>query len=227
MGKIFSTLLLFGLVLLAQELTRRLGWGGAVVTYSLMVAAMTGLAGLLLRSANSDFITWRNRFASWMLPGTAWVGGGTLSMVMLKNGGLSLVLGWATILLTVLGWNGVFQSTVATSEGGQSLGWQYSVAGLTFFCWLVLGIGWLRLCQNLVGQRLGQPRSGSRYWQSEWLVIGIPLLLIASLSLRQFGWVGWALTLVLVPLLVILFPVLAMSALLLYHWAIGKPIRWN
>jgi hypothetical protein len=226
-GRIVSTLLLIGLVLLTQELTQQLGWGGAVVTYSLLIGAMTGLAGLLLRSTTSDSITWRNRLAGWMLPGSAWVGGGTLSMLIFKNGCLSLLLGWATILLTVLGGDATFKSPVATAETAQSIGWQYSVAGLTFICWLMLGIGWLQLCQNWIGQRLGQPEGGSRHWQSTWLMIGAPLLLLASVTLRQFGLAGWALTLVLVPLLVILFPVTVMSAVLLYHWLIGKPIRWN
>lgn len=227
MGKIISALLVVGLVLMAHELTQRSGWGGAVVIYSLLVAAMTGSAGLLLRSAATESITWRNRLAGWLLPWTAWVGSGTLTGLLIKNGCLSLFFGWGTIMLTAFGWSAALHPTVSVSEDGQSMGWQYFVAGLTFICWLTLGIGWVQLCRNLIGQRLGQAWRGSSHRRSEWLMLGTPLLLIASVTLRQFGLAGWALTLVLVPLLVILFPVLAMSVVLLYHWAIGKPIRWN
>jgi hypothetical protein len=226
-GKIFSTLLLFGLVLIAQALTQRLGWGGAVVTYGLLVGTMTGSAGLLLRSAATESITWRNRLAGWLLPWTAWVGSGTLSGLLIKNSCLSLVFGWGTIMLTALGWNGALDPVMAAPGSGHSMGWHYFVAGLTFICWLTLGVGWWQLCQNLIGQRLGQPWRESSQRRSGWLILGTPLLLIASVTLRQFDLAGWALTIVLVPLLAILFPVITLSAVLLYHWAIGKPIRWN
>ncbi|MBX3417717.1 MAG: hypothetical protein KF851_08950 [Pirellulaceae bacterium] len=211
----------------AIVLSRKLGLASGLAVYSLIAVAMTAVAGILLRTSTVNTITWKNRFASWLLPWTRFVGGGSLISLLVKNGIASIAIGAVLVVCDQVQpiEDVLFAGNAATN--GQ-LNWvNVVVSGLTVLCWLAMAVAWGYVLRSLFRHH-SDTISVLLRKRSFWIPLTIPPIAVtASLYLRYAGQYRWALLVVAVPLLIALIPVIALMSVVVFHWLTGKPIRWN
>lgn len=204
-------------------LTRSLGIGYGLVTYVLLVGLLTCFGGWLLKGSDVGRVSWRNRVAGFCLPWTGWVGGGTLSQLLIKNGLAGFIFGVAVLGIERTNW---FPATVSASADPPSI-YDWGLLVATWICWLSLLGAWLWMLKTFL-TRHSDVRSVLNRQRSVWLPILIPPLAIAaSIACRTMGFAWWGLGVVAAPLLYVLLPVLLIIAVMLWHVLSGKPMRWN
>lgn len=209
---------------LALLLTRKLGISLGLTLHVLLMLAFSGLGWLMLSQLSTDSITWRNRLISILMPWPAIVGGGSMFAFVLKNAIASIV--FAGIVVTadrsgILNIHRTGSDPSSISIGSPWMTWA------TVLCWMVLTVAWLWLIKSTLSNR---PDSFSVLLSSRNTAIPFifpPIVVIASLFLRYQGYVIAALLTVAIPLVIVLLPVLMMLAVVFYHYATGKPMRWN
>lgn len=208
--------------------SRRLGPVFGVGVSAVLVTVEVLLAGALLRWSKPDQITWRNRAAGLLLYWGRWVGGGSLTSLLVKNALAGLVFCSLSILV-----DQVFSPSVdvepSTSEAvNESGAWKSQVLlWVTFACWCVLMGGWalmLRAWHNSSSRGLVELLSR----RERWLPAVLPVALtIASIAFRYSGYDASALVIVAVPIAVVLSPIALLLLVLFTYWLRGKPFRWN
>ncbi len=185
------------------------------------------LAGWLLCQSPVSQITWRNRVAGVLLPWTTVVGGGTVTHLMVKNAGASVVYGIVVVTCERMGLVKALLETSGESPSTQNSWWILILAWLTVTCWIIAGIGWLWVLKSCVVHR--PARSSQLLWhRNHWIPLLLPpIVTVASILLWYTGQNLAAFFVVVVPLLVVLSPVILMVSVILGHKLMGKPIRWN
>lgn len=210
----------------ALWLGRCCGLMTGLAIYAAAAMALTGLAGILLRSATVDTVNWKNRVAGLLLPWSALLGGGRLTELLIKNGVASLVFGFVMVLGDRWGLFEVLlgPDTAATSEMGWG-GWV--VQWLTIGCWLAMLIAWFWIWRSMFRHQLDVVSVLLRGRHS-WIPLFVPPTALGiSIALRAFGYTWWALLAVGLPLLIMFLPLLLMLTVIFIHQLLGKPIRWN
>jgi hypothetical protein len=221
----FITLLLYAALAIAAA--RGLGTPLGIALYSLVVVMLVALAGFALKNSPVGKITWKNRLAGWFLPWTRWIGGEQLGTLLLRNAVVSILFGW---LLIWCDRNGLLDELLGlkTRDGSQRSSWiQLAILWTTVSCWLILSLAWLRLLQTWAKNH---PRKLAEMLKSRdsWPALSIPPAAVAfSVALHYADRPIWALTVVAIPLLIALGPILLMVMLILWQQVRGKPIRWN
>jgi hypothetical protein len=93
--------------------------------------------------------------------------------------------------------------------------------------WIVMAIGWLWMLRSIVANR-SDMISVVLNRQGTWMPLLLPPVIVAaSIALRVAGRSWIALAVVGVPLLILFTPVLLMLVVVLMHYVMGKPMRWN
>lgn len=204
-------------------LTRSLGVSFGLVTYAGLVGLLACIGGWLLKGSEVGRVSWRNRVAGFCLPWTGWVGGGTLWLLLIKNGLAGFLFGAAVLGIERTNW---FQTTVSSSADPPSI-YDWGLLIATWICWLSLLGAWLWMLKTFL-TRHSDVLSVLTRQRSVWLPILIPPVAIAaSITLRTWGFEWWGLGIVAAPLLYVLLPILLIIAVMLWHVLSGKPIRWN
>lgn len=212
---------------LAFALVRGFGLGVGAALYSCCVLGFIAVAGFALNSSTLNTVTWKNRLAGWLLPWTHWVGGGSLSALLIKNAIMSILFG---ALIMGCDRYGLLHELVGMKASDHSP--RFSWMGLitlwaTVVCWSVLLLAWALLLRSWANNQLNV-LSVLLKGPGNWLPFLLPPIAVSvSIVMRYLGFTGWALSVVAVPLLITTGPVLLMLAVFLWHHIRGKPIRWN
>lgn len=212
---------------LAVSVARVLGvWLGSGI-YVLSVLIFMAIAGTALKSSSVNQITWKNWLAGWFLPWTHWVGGGSLSALLIKNAIASILFG---LMMIGCDHSGLLHELVGLKASDHSP--RFTWVGLitlwaTIVCWIVLLLAWGLLLRSWAANQLNVV-SVLLKGPGNWLPFLLPPIAVSvSMVMRYLGFTGWALSVVAVPLLITTGPVLLMLAVFLWHHILGKPIRWN
>lgn len=195
--------------------------------YVLSILIFMAIAGTALKSTSVNQITWKNRLAGWFLPWTHWVGGGSLSTLLIKNASVSILLGVILIWCDSYGW---LHELVGVKSRDKSIRFSWLelvILWATVVCWGVLILAWSLLVRSWAASQLNV-LSVLLKGPGNWLPFLLPPIAVSvSIVMRYLGFTGWALGVVAVPLLITTGPVLLMLAVFLWHHIRGKPIRWN
>lgn len=208
-------------------LSRNVGVGVGLAIYVLLVGLFTCCGGWLLKESVVERVSWRNRVAGFCLPWTAWVGGGTMRSLLIKNAIAGIIFGFAVLAAEHTSWfqfqNGVLTDGTAAPASLQE--WGLYLA--TWTCWLILSGLWLWMLKTFL-TRSSDVLSVLTRQRGIWLPILVPpVAMAASITLRATGFPWLALLVAAAPLLYILLPVMLIIAVMLWHAVSGKPMRWN
>jgi len=208
-------------------LTQNVGVGVGLIIYVLLVGLFTCCGGWLLKESAVGRVSWRNQVAGFCLPWTAWVGGGTMRSLLLKNAVAGIIFGLAVLVAEQTSW---FQFHNGGSTDGSGVPASLQEWGLylaTWTCWLILSGLWLWMLKTFL-TRSSDVLSVLTRQRGIWLPILVPPVAIAaSIILRVTGFPWWALLVAAAPLLYVLLPVILIIAVMLWHTVSGKPMRWN
>lgn len=227
MGWIVWALTLVFHAALAVLLARYFGFVYGAIAYGLSVASFMSIAAVALSRSSVGVVTWKNRLAGWFLPWTFVVGGGSLTELIAKNGVASLIFGMLMMICDQVGWLHEIVGIKANDKSPRFSWGELIILWATVICWLVLSAGWLLLLRSALQNQLNSisvllkgPGNQLPFWLP-------PIAVGVSMGLRWVGYSGLALTVVVIPLLIVTGPLLLMMLVFLWYYIIGKPIRWN
>jgi len=227
MGFVLLTLSLAAQAVCAVALVRGYGIAAGLVLYAMLTLASSCIAGWLLRISTNGTVNWKNYIAGFLLPWSQFVGGGQLHTLLIKNALTSMVFGSIIVVgdqLSVL----CMLRSPETSAISERTNWLILAIGwLTVGCWVVLLAAWLTMLRSFVKHQ-SNLISTLFSMRGFWMPLLVPPVAVGiSVALKIYGQTWAALLFVGIPLLILLFPVILMLSMILYHYLIGKPIRWN
>jgi hypothetical protein len=210
----------------AIALSRYFGIVVGGLLYALAMISCVGLAGLLLLNVTVESVTWKNRVAGVCLPWSTFVGGGQLSHLLVKNAVAALAFGALVVLCDRL--KLFHRGSGANAVGETHMHWsEVVILWVTVAGWIVMAIGWLWMLRSIVANH-SDIISVLLNRQGTWMPLLLPPVIVAaSIALRVAGRSWIALTVVGAPLLMLFTPVLLMLAVIVMHYVMGKPMRWN
>ncbi len=227
MGFLILLLSIFVQATAAIALARTCGFAPGLAIYAILISVCMGIAGRMLQISTMGSVNWTNYVAGFLLPWSQIVGGGQLLALLIKNAiasmmfGLLIAVGDQHNLLGML-------ATSKTSTTGERTNWlTFAIGLLTVGCWIVLLAAWLTMLRSFVKHQsnlLTVLFSNRGIWMP---ILLPPIALVISVVLKVSGHAWYALLIVGIPLLILLLPVILMFSVILYHYLIGKPIRWN
>ena len=204
--------------------TRRLGVSAGLAIHVLLMSVFAGIGWFLLTQLATESITWRNHLASLLMPWPAIVGGGSILGYVLKNFIAAIVFAALVVAadrFNVFNFPGIASNLKGDRATSPLLNWA------TILCWIVLAVAWAWILQSMIGN---QSNIISALLSSPSMAIPLllpPIVVLVSIVLRHQGHVIAALLTVAIPMAIVLLPVLLMLAVVFYHYATGKPMRWN
>ncbi|MBL8868760.1 MAG: hypothetical protein JNK90_03150 [Planctomycetaceae bacterium] len=212
---------------MAFAFVRGFGSGVGAALYSCCVLGFIATAGFALKSSTLNTVTWKNRLAGWFLPWTHWVGGGSLTSLLIKNAIMSILFG---ALIMGCDRYGLLHELVGmkASDHSQRFSWlELATLWGTVVCWIVLLSAWALLVRAWAKNQLNV-LSVLLKGPGNWVPFLLPPAAVgSSITLRYAGFPSLGLLVVAIPLLITTGPVLLMLAVFFWHHLRGKPIRWN
>ena len=213
-----------GIILLASRI---FGVGVGLTIYVLLVGLFTAVGGWLLKKSVVGQVSWKNRVAGFCLPWTSWVGGGTMRSLLVKNAIAGFAFGLVVLVVEQANWLQLQKMVSNDDPAGAATMQDWGLFLTTGTCWLVLAGGWLWLLKTSLTRSSDVLSVLTRQRGIWWPIVIPPVAIAASITLRATGFPWLGLLVAVAPLLYILFPVLLLMAVMLWHAVSGKPMRWN